>query len=183
MLSLQTISDSFILEYETRDPAGARFGLRLRPELEPGINLLGLATPPDSWRTWTGEHQSAVKFEYWDHLRIQAPTSGHFSEAVMRYNVFPSFEAGRPYDLLVSYSYNPGCSTSLFFFDEQYRIIQVDGADWVQVIAERPWPDATARGERRFTWPAHVAYFVLQVQGRWNAHSVDMMRPMLAEAS
>ena len=172
--------DRFTLEYESQDPAGARFGLQLREEAQPGANLLGEL--PTGWHQWTGDVQPAVTFAgKYGQVWVEPPAGGGLTQAVNRYTAFPSFESGRRYELKLRAD-PAGSAASLFFFDDQYRLIAVDGADWVLTIADQPWLDSGGQGGTRFTWPAGVAYFVLQVQGRWNATSRDILWPELVEA-
>ena len=181
VFSLPSPIDRFRLEYETQDPAGAHFGLQLREEAQPGENLL--AAFPATWHQWTGEIQPAVTFNgMYGQLWIEPPADGGLTQGVNRYTVFPSFESGAPYELKLRAS-SAGSAAALFFFNEQYELVRVDGAHWTKVTADQPWEDSGAQGATRFTWPDGVAYFVLQVQSRWNATSRDILWPELVEAS
>ena len=180
VFTLPSPIDRFRLEYESQDPAGARFGLLLREEAQPGENLLGEL--PAAWHQWTGEVQPAVTFNgRYGQLWIEPPADGGLTQAVNRYTVFPSFESGRHYELKLRAS-PAGSAAALFFFDDQYQLVPVDGAHWTKTIADQPWLDSGGQGATRFTWPAGVAYFVLQVQSRWNATSRDILWPELVEA-
>lgn len=159
---------------------GRHFGLQLREEAQPGANLL--AAFPATWHQWTGEIQPAVTFNgVYGQLWIEPPPDGGLTLAVNRYSVFPPFEGGAPYELKLRAS-SAGSGAALFFFNDQYELVRVDGADWTEVIADQPWEDSGAQGATRFTWPDGVAYFVLQVRGRWNATSRDILWPELVEA-
>ena len=155
------------------------------PSVEPKIgeaprNLL--APLERTWYQWTGEVQPAVIYDgKYGQVWVEPPAGGGITQAVLRYTTLPSFESGRPHELKLRAS-SIGAAASLFFFDDQHRLIAVDGIDWVQTFADQPWLDSGGQGGTHFTWPAGVAYFVLQVQGRWNATSRDILWPELVTA-
>lgn len=180
VFTLPSPIDRFRLEYETQDSAGARFGLLLLREIQSEESLLGEL--PATWYQWTGEVQPAVIFNNrYVQLWIEPPANGGLTQAVNRYAAVSSFESGRRYELKLRAG-PAGSSIALFFFDEQHQLVPVDGAHWTKTTADQPWLDSGGQGATRFTWPAGVAYFVLQVQSRWNATSRDILWPELVEA-
>lgn len=135
-----------------------------------GPNLIALGLP---WTSWSGA-PSPITFDAGSGaLRIPADSQG------LTYGMHAQstrLDAGREY-LLSAQSDDPGVAVHLFLFDASWALIPITDADTgttATTIAARPGDSL------RFSAPAGVAGFYVQVQGSWQSPRGVSLVPALA---
>ncbi len=174
-------TERYGFRYDIGDPAGAGFRIQLRGQVPAGEDLLGVTG--QDWYTWSGGVQPDVTYDMrYQWTTIRAPGGDvSITQAVKRFDAVPLIEPGTTLELRLAAD-QLGAGAALFFFDAQYQPIAVNGGNWVYVQASTAsaGDDASAS---RFVWPANVAYFVLQVQGPWQATSACRVWPTVVEVA